>query len=542
MEVRPHTALAVLSLMASPFLIFVSTTNTLFLRNQEYFPGEVELYAPFLAFFVAIWFLGLVLYKLARPRLLVAYHLVGPLFIALTYLRKNHPDLAPYWKVLLLLLLGGVALPLLNRLKPRDASQILAVVGSCLLAGEVYLFVAADVRRPLAKVLTPDLASWKTPVTEAGLPNVYHLMLDAYQTDFLIELLTPQLASELGGFVFYPKNTGVYRYTGLSTAALFLGRLHDDSMSLKDFRKEGSISRKNLPSLLAGAGYRTFGFQYWEMIEGIEHRLGYGDYLYRRPAPQVSHNSRIFRQLWIYSYIPETLLLWGTRFGLIESSKRPNLSSQFVISTYEGFRFLTEQEETLPATGRYTYFHLLLPHAPKLYDGSCRLQDPLEPRLAAVEQVQCTTRLVIGFLNTLKRARRFESSLIVIHGDHGWPFLSPASATVIQARSRALLLVKSPGVDDSHPLRSSQRKTSVLDIAPTVLATLGLGPEASHEGFAISESDDDEPLRLRYYHSYDYDLRFGENSAQAFDRYVVEDDGTLTLDVLISLKNNRPPS
>ncbi len=540
MNERPHNALAILSLAASPFLIFVSTTNAVFLSNQEYFPGEIELYFPFLALFVATWALGLLVYKLAGYRILVAYHIAGPLFMFLTYLRKTHTDLAPHWKLLLLLPLGGVAMYLLQRLKLSEVSQIFALVGSCLLVVEVWLLVTADVRRPPAREVAPDLAGWKKLTTNEDLPNVYHLMLDAYQTDLLVELLNPKLASELGGFAFYPNNASAYEQTGLSTAAIFSGRLHDDSISLKDFRTEASISPKSLPLLLAGVGYRTFGFQYWEHIEGIENRVSYGDYSYSL-APQTSLNTRIFSQLWLYSHIPETLLLRVARAGLIESSKRPTLTSQFVISAYEGFRFLTEQEEALPATGRYTYFHLLMPHGPILYDDSCHLRGPLDPRPSLLEQAQCTNRLVVDFLDILKRTRRFESSLIVVHGDHGGPFRSPAATTAVQARSRALLLVKLPGVDDSRPLRTSQSKTTVLDIAPTVLATLGLAPETSHEGLAILESDDDETSRLRYYHSYDYVLRLGENSTQALQRYIVEDDGGLTSDSLILLKNNPPP-
>ena len=525
------------ALMATPLIIFLSTTNSLFLKNQRYFSGEFYLYLPFLGLFLVVWFLALMVFGKGRQDLVRAllwvYLLAGPVFMVMTFVRTNYADLSVPLKALVPLILFAAAAGVVVRFKLERSLPGFALLGALILGGELVLLTSADLSPRLVKeTREPDLSAIG-PALNPTLPNVYHLVLDGFQTDLLLEQLSPGLARELSGFTVYPHNVTAYEATELSTAALFLGKLYDFSVPVGAFLAESRSSAVSLTGLLTNADYLTVGFQYSGLAAGFEVDVDFSKYYYLTPEPV--DNGRIFRQLWLSSFVPKDIRNLAREWGLLTSSEAPSLTTDSVLASYRALEHFTAKDAFLPAAGRYTYFHALLPHSPFVFTADCHLVDPLSS-VDLTDQTYCTTRLFLDFVRALRNERRFTDSLIIIQGDHGWNYRPEGSSmTDHEARSRALLLIKPPGRDSGDPLRISEQRTSTLDIAPTVLAMLGLAPQPDHQGIALLGTRTSTP-RTRYY--FDYDDIPGESEATAyrFRRHVVAADDTLTLDAEIDLR------
>jgi arylsulfatase A-like enzyme len=85
-------------------------------------------------------------------------------------------------------------------------------------------------------------------------------------------------------------------------------------------------------------------------------------------------------------------------------------------------------------------------------------------------------------VQTLRRAGRWERTLLVVAADHGEAFYehgAPTHGTSLhEEQVRSLLLVRVPG----RPAAVVAAPVSLLDVAPTVLAVLGLPPHGNFQG------------------------------------------------------------
>ncbi len=531
------------SLALSPFVIFISTANLTFLNNQTYFPGEFKVYIPFVILFFVTWSIGAVLYRYSRlpfaRRALWAYYFAGPLFLIIAHLRRDYTNLPMSCKALVLLpflaVFGAVAL----KARPRRWAGVFSLWAVGVVLVDILIFVNSEIGQRVSPKAHPliDLAP-RTSVPQ--LPNVYHLLFDGYQTDLLLEQLDPGLARELAGFVLFPKNVSSYQNTEMSVAAVVTGRLFDYTTSIDRYLSTARDSEETLTHLLEMIGYRTVGFQHVERIKVFDRSVVYTEYSFGRAVKASVHDGRIFNRLWLSSFVPRSIREAAVDLRLIESASAPLLSSNFPISSYDAFSFFTDNERRCSDSNRYTFFHAIIPHSPFILDADCEVREH-GSQMAELHQARCATKLLVDFVTELKRLGRFEDSLIIAHGDHGSSHPPDSALTTRMARSRALLLIKLPGVYGSQDaLRISDRETTLLDIAPTLLDAVGSSPEAHYEGLSLVDhlsSDDGSPIsdrswstRKRYYHEYDYDNWRGERSIRSVTRFLAHSNGELVYD------------
>jgi len=129
------------------------------------------------------------------------------------------------------------------------------------------------------------------------------------------------------------------------------------------------------------------------------------------------------------------------------------------------------------------------PHGPyvTLRDGSYAGEALPNTRENYKNEARYITRMFLDFLERLKELDLYDSSLILLHGDHGAGF-NRAGGSPAQRRiswMSALMLIKP--AHPHGPLEVSRAQTSLTDIPATVLGTLGI--EHPYPGDSMLELD-----------------------------------------------------
>ncbi len=485
-----------------PPLAVLGSAHELYLRNQQELHHCAEVLHPFWAAAGAAIAAGALLQRLDRHRMfaaaLWAYYGAGLAFVLWVFLRGLPLggglagwalDTGP-GAALFALGCAGAGVAVARRRAPRSVEPALAVLALALAGREAVLL---SVRERLPPPAVADIPASFPPVGE--MPNVYHLLLDAFQEELFEPALPPGAEPLLGGFVRVRLESPM-RHTMSVLPSILSGRWGGDSR----YRLARTLTGEaNVFGDLRRAGYRSVGFVpnfIYRASPPLLDLVVYLDdsvFLEGRDTRWLrSMHSALFRQLWAYSVLPPALVRplaarnrLGLEPGTLRSVEALRLSAlaQPVVSRLGMERFL-ETEPDLPARGRYTFVHLLLPHSPYVLRSDCSQG---EARTDLEQQTRCTLRLLVRFLETLDGLGRLADSVIVIHGDHGSGYALRDGRLVADASGdrRTILLLKPAGA--LGPMRVAPRPARIVDIAPTLLALAGVTPERELDGRPVED-------------------------------------------------------
>lgn len=463
-----------LSLLATPVLLFVSTSVDVYLRNQLDFDLQVELLRPYLAACGLTALLGAGLFVTSRrpwPRAaLWAYYLLGPLFLAYLMLRHILWFLvtSPGLVLIATLWLGG-SFRLAQRHDPRRAAPLFAVLAVVWMTSDAW-----SLARQRIVFEVPAEARTREQVVAA--PNVYHLLFDEYDTRFFLRTLTPEVEHALRGFTFFRQALSTAGRTQGSLPAVFTGRAVRDEHAWTALNSERSFLY-----WLRQAGYRTHG--YLPLLWSFEQEL-FDHARYHFPKQKVDH-SRLFLGTWLGAHLPEAVWTWtGPQAWITDLAAGRQLPVSTPLVSLAAMGTAEEQEPQRPASGQYVFVHVLIPHGPYVLRSDCSARPDITSRHptagSPIDQARCATARIVAWVALLERLGRLDDALVVIHADHGAPFdwssgdpvwIPPQRQQGLELRS--LLLVKAPGAPRSESLRVSDLPVTLLDVAPTILAQTG---------------------------------------------------------------------
>ncbi|MCL4822178.1 MAG: sulfatase-like hydrolase/transferase [Vicinamibacteria bacterium] len=466
---------AAVSLLATPFLVFVSTGLDVYLRNQLDLDLQVGVLWTSLAACGATWMLAATLLSRAERRwarsALWAYYLAGPLFLAYVMLRHilwflvNPVGLslfAALWVV------GSIRLARVH--DPLRVAPAFAALAVSWVASDAWGFAQRRI------VYVPPAEDRPAGASIAA-PNVYHLLFDEYDTRFFLSTLTPEVERALGGFTFFPQALSTAGRTMASIPAVFTGGPVQDVHAWSALNSDRSF----LHWLRLG-GYRTHG--YLPLLWSFEQQQ-FDQAHYHLRRHEVDHTG-LFVATWLRAYLPEMVWAWtGPQNWVAQLGAGRQLPISSPIVSLAAFGKALEDEPRRPASGQYVFVHVLIPHGPYVLRADCSRRpdvtrfhptegDPLD-------QARCATSRILAWVELLERLGRLDDSLVVIHADHGAPFdwssgrpvwIPPRQQRGLELRS--LLLVKPPGAARTRPLRVVDEPASLLDVAPTILAVTGV--------------------------------------------------------------------
>ncbi len=487
-------------------LLFISPSITVYLSSQAELNHDLGVINPFVFAALVVFTLTSACYLVAEavigrqtepralPVPLATYYLAGPVFLAYSLLREAP---LPLLEQLAGVIVGGAALfigaaLLATRANRHGAVSFFAVLSVAFILSETYRLASGiEQPSPMDKTPEPELV-----LTDRGrdLPNIYHLILDGYQSDIFAMVLTEQMKSEMSDFTWYSEATALYDQTVWSVPSVMLGTQFNYARSHAQYQRDAFNSTSSLLHEVRDAGYLTvaysrklYQFDYDLFDVMTEH--------FDNMDTKVLDDTEDFATLWVYRNMPKVVsLAMAKRNFLISPADIRNLGAQTFLADSAAlesklsFDNILIEESNLPATGRYTFVHLGVPHDPFVLAADCS-----ESRSGnVITQSQCAALLVTKFLKRLKSLDRYDDALILIHGDHGERYLVDGSnLTEIEHRShRTLLLLKPPSANSPQPLEESRIAATLLDIAPTVYDFMGR-ESLAHEGLSLIRDEYD---------------------------------------------------
>lgn len=514
--------LNILSVLIPPLLIFVVSAAEIVVRNWTEFSGEiVRSVEPFTIAATIYAVVGIVLLCLSRfgrlRIILYAYLLTAPAWHLFQITKYFLPS-----SLLSLIIFGLVfviGVFMLRRVPLKPIRDFVMVYGTVIFA--VYAFTISQSERPaLAEVSHARKAAEQTA---ADLPNIYHIVLDEFQSDLFQAHLDDRLRSTLGGFRFYPNAVTPFGRTEVALAATFSGIEYAYDEPLYDYIAR-SFTQDSMIVRLRRAGYQTDAVlwtPYRQFRFKAQTLTSQFDTIYWQKRVRLERSaddrSALLTAMWFYRYFPPDLasmIIGPNHFKqLSDGTLLPNDAP---IRSLRSFRNFLEREAAQADRGRYIFAHFMLPHFPEVLGVDCQYE--IGKSTAPHEQAGCAVGLIEEFIGKLKELGRFESSLIFIHGDHGkWMVYREGELVQAQVskddldwnwgRSRPLVLFKPAGVSaENTTLFVSPRRISLLDIAPTVFDSLNLPVTGKFSGQSLLATT--FPNRaIRFYHMYDKDIK-----------------------------------
>ena len=539
------------SLLLTPVCLFISTTLTLYINNQMNLAYSYQVLYPFLWLFVIAVGVGFILYRFSDiypvQYILRLYYGIGPFFILYTLLRNLTLPLveSAIGFIVLAILFLGLFIFVAGKVKESSFVAFFAFLGFFFLAFETYSFYTGYQSAPKGQ----SEVNYSQVLTDANaqrLPNIYLLLLDGFQTEMFDVTLTPEVKKSLGGFVQFHENTALFGRTGMSIPSIFGGRSYSFNGPQVVYKDDSFTSESSTLSWLKKAGYANYAFVRDEL-------RGYNDLsLFDLIVEHENRSGRytphsVFFGAWAYRNLPlfaSTMILGTERLERIKG--KDTLSRNASVSSVDGFFRYLENEKDLPASNRFTFLYMLMPHKPFIFNDDCSFSSDMS-ETNPLSQSRCATNLIVKFIETLKELDRFNDSMIIITADHGLWFraegeklkkVDGGKTGLHWATSRALLLMKPAGTADADDLIISGFQSSLLDIAPTIAASLPDAPLVNFEGTSLL--DPIPPLRARKKYYYFFEKKGVVGWTDEMSRFIIEDN-RIREDGVVRIANNGPP-
>lgn len=349
--------------------------------------------------------------------------------------------------------------------------------------------------------------------------NVYHVVLDAFVGHYVQYLKNKNEDIGLDGYTNFANTVSQYGRTNLSMRSVFLGQSYAEDFEtwaetaftdgMTKTMRENGISLAYFPFYSYYCDPDAIVCNSTIDIYNKRDEQASTDFLvdtiFLRSIPaslravlsESLGNDRPDVERWDYAF---SLSTWLER--TLSATERAQADWPIQSFTIETLHEFERQEAGLPATGRYTYLHFMLPHGPFAFDSDCSFigtdaAKAKDPRRALEDQTNCSLAVLRRVNDVLKRLGRFDTSLIVVHSDHGlgWPRIcswwsdgfsfdpdiptfdrdttKPSDISTQQAACEAsvLLMAKFPG---QTTFKTELENRQLLDVAPTILEYFGL--------------------------------------------------------------------
>ncbi|MBT8048940.1 MAG: LTA synthase family protein [Gammaproteobacteria bacterium] len=323
--------------------------------------------------------------------------------------------------------------------------------------------------------------------------NLVHLLPDGFQNDVVREVLedNPDLARKFEGFSLITDHVGLYQGTGPALYTILTGDPFDLEQGFSSTTLKPLIQENAYQNQLLLQGYRLdyvpiSSFVCIEQADSCITRP-FNDMksrgLFRHHNEDLVYSLRLIADLTLFRLTPmflkEKIYADGQWFLSDTTADGSSPWPDPVIREWiENLRVTDDQPV-------YKWYHYLGTHIPAKWDRNCNLQRQMEHKRESYSaQAYCVLDSIARLLDRLKEADIYDQTAFVISGDHGHniipddlasPPLNNGLYPGLLGSGRPAFLIKQ--MNNRAPLRFSEAPTSLVDIAPTALALVGINYE-----------------------------------------------------------------
>jgi Sulfatase len=327
--------------------------------------------------------------------------------------------------------------------------------------------------------------------------NVIHLVLDGFQSDIFSELVAGNFdyySRSLPGFTFFKEALGSFPTTYMSVPAFISGRVYKNDLPMRRFVSE--VNRgETIFNELYDLGYETHLVEASRFTKGSRHSqeyqiaVPYGG----TQRKNMRSNSAQMLDMSLFRHAPHFLkrYVYNHQTWLIQRIFTPR-DRLLNLEYFSHAAFMDDLINHLSVKRDkpvYKYIHLMTSHFPMVVNEDCQYAGEIPSSRDNIKiQANCVLHQIVRFLDNLRRAGIYDSSLIIIQSDHGQghdiAWANPHGAgeqitpiggiglPVIAGSALALVLIKPP--QDGDAFRVSPAQVSLTDIPTTVNSILGL--------------------------------------------------------------------
>ncbi|MBI1803908.1 MAG: sulfatase-like hydrolase/transferase [Ignavibacteriae bacterium] len=369
------------------------------------------------------------------------------------------------------------------------------------------------------------LAIWQAPPTQhfklydsdatnkytfSSHKNVIILVLDTFESEMFQKIISedPSYKDAFDGFTYFRNALGGYPSTYLAVPFILTGQYYYNDKPIEDFLKSAYNSETSILKVLKQNNFNSEYYFYGttaylddQIMSNVQAQEGISvdelgrlyDVALFRYLPQYVKKSIYDEQRWfLQEFIPDTLFIGSPEapFYGVNKSPRAHVPDES-IQQFEDVEFIHSMmtHDTVgTATSVFKYFHLHGAHPP--FRMNENLQNENNMANGYERQGKGALKIAKLFLDELKSLQIFDSSLIVILGDHG---------LTENLRNSAVPLMLVKRFNAHGTLSVSEAPVSQQDIGPTIFSELGIrSASREHSMFSINDTTPRERTFMYY--------------------------------------------
>lgn len=443
-------------------------------KNMTLIPSillAVGIYLYF-QFYFFVWDYGIfdgsaILWSDKNNVLLIEVPAIILLILFAVYSSKRR-KLFSYGLILLAVLFFGETFITALKCTQHDHDISLLKTNSPKNSAKLDYFHAGEKRLALANMLSKE-------------KNVIIILIDTLQSDIFEKIIKKHqaLKNEFKGFVFYRNSAGVFPYTTLTIPALLTGSPYKPGENVDEYRAR--VSKQRIDYVLQEKGLTVSAIP-------LHSRVKYLNPHFQRKIEIVSlFDIVIFRHM---PHILKPLVFNKHKFLLkpLFLTKSHVLEPEIDLTVFES---LIKNSVVGDNGAHFKFLHFWGMHPPAMVDCNCEPREATHQREAVEEQGECMIKQVGRYLQRIKELGVYDQSLIILVADTGSKYsISPQvegggnNEIPEFVRSSAHPVIAIKDFDKQGEFHISDVPVSLLDIAPTVLSSLGYY-KTDTEGFDI---------------------------------------------------------
>lgn len=313
--------------------------------------------------------------------------------------------------------------------------------------------------------------------------NVILLILDNYESAAFQMILeeSPEYRETFRDFIYFRDALGGYTSTKPSFPYLLTGRFFKNQIPIQEH--EADLLKETISFQLKAFGYIIESYSYEPFFSSI-----YDNQTDKMPAEEKFTNA-----------IQQSVIS-GIRYS-------PLLLKPFFVARYYNgieyahqdlltFNTRTQEVEVTSGPPRFKLIHLTGAHAPYQLDGNLEWKNA-----GYLGQAEASLTPVKNLLTEMKRAGVYDSSMILIVGDHGGLVPIGFSTFPLSHHGQPLLLAKKSG-QRFEEMRISDAPVTLGDIPRTIAEETGISVE--YPGRSIFDDIPQNRTRNYYFHTWEH--------------------------------------